>query len=211
MKSPICVYVDNSNIFHEGQRYAEEQKDEDRYAFRIHFPRFIDLITAKNHAAEFVWGGSTPPTSDEVWSRLESSGIKPVLIPRSTSGENETVDHKIQLQMYRHAKKYKLSPGTMVVCTGDGKGYDVEEGFLYDLEGFVQDGWQVRVVSWTHACGRRLKSFAEEKGRFIALENHYEDVTFIAGGRSAGKSVAKAANAVIGPDMAAMLKSAIKK
>ena len=166
MKSPICVYVDNSNIFHEGQRYAEEQKSEDRYAFRIHFPRFIDLITAKEHAAEFVWGGSTPPTSDEVWARLETSGIKPVLIPRSTSGENETVDHKIQLQMYRHAKKYKASPGTMVVCTGDGKGYDVEEGFLYDLEGFVEDGWQVRVVSWTHACGPPPQVFRGRKRPF---------------------------------------------
>lgn len=211
MKNPICVYVDNSNIFHEGQRYAAEQKCEDRFAFRIHFPRFIDLITKKESTSEFVWGGSTPPSTDEVWSRIKSHGIKPTLIPRASSGENETVDHKIQLQMYRHAKKYRASPGTMVVCTGDGKGYDDEEGFLYDLEGFVDEGWQVRVVSWTHACGRSLKSFAEKKGRFIALENHYDDVTFIAGGRNAGQSVPKVANAVIGTDLAAKLKSALKK
>lgn len=39
----VCLYVDNSNIFHEGQRYAEEYDHEDRYAFRIHFAHFLYL------------------------------------------------------------------------------------------------------------------------------------------------------------------------
>ncbi len=76
MKDPVCVYVDNSNIFHEGQRFADEQKKEDRYAFRIHFARFIDLVTGSQSAAEIVWGGSTPPSTDEVWGHLSASGIK---------------------------------------------------------------------------------------------------------------------------------------
>ena len=67
----------------------------------------------------------------------------------------------------------------MVLGTGDGKGYRNNEGFLFDLEGFIEDGWNVEVLSWTHSCHRRLKQLAEEKGRFIPLERHYNSITFI--------------------------------
>lgn len=184
MKTPLCVYVDNSNIFHEGQRFSQEQRSEDRRMFRIHFGRFIELVTESQPTTEIVWGGSTPPSTDDVWANLSRKGIAPHLIPRSATGENETVDNLVQLQMHRHARKYRDSPGTMVVCTGDGKGYDEEEGFLFDVEGFVKDGWLVKVVSWTHSCSARLKAFAQQYGEFVALENHYDDVTFIQGGRS---------------------------
>ncbi|HEX8131311.1 MAG TPA: hypothetical protein VF527_19585, partial [Pyrinomonadaceae bacterium] len=102
MDSPICLYVDNSNIFHEGQRYAEERVGEDRYAFRIHFAHFLYLAARGRRFDEVVWGGSIPPPTDAVWQQLGNRGINPALIPRSESGENETVDHAIQLQMYRH-------------------------------------------------------------------------------------------------------------
>lgn len=212
MKSPVCVYVDNSNIFHEGQRFASEQRGEDRYAFRIHFARFIDLVTGSQAAQEIVWGGSTPPTTDDVWRRLGERGIKPHLIPRSPSGENETVDHIVQLQMYRHASKYAATPGTMVVCTGDGKGYDNEEGFLFDVEGFVKAGWELRVVSWTHSCSARLKGFAEQNGKFIALEEHYDEVTFLQGGRRAGAPRTQmSGDDSVESALAAKLKAAFKK
>jgi hypothetical protein len=153
MKNPVCVYVDNSNIFHEGQRFAGETKGEDRYAFRIHFARFIDLVTDSQAAQEIVWGGSTPPTTDDVWRRLGERGIKPFLIPRATSGENETVDHIIQLQMYRHARKYGATPGTMVVCTGDGKGTTTRKDFSSMLRVLLRrDGNCESSAGRTHAA-----------------------------------------------------------
>ncbi|GAB5098164.1 hypothetical protein YK56LOC_38800 [Caballeronia sp. HLA56] len=102
----------------------------------------------------------------------------------------------------------------MVVCTGDGKGYDNEEGFLFDVEGFVKAGWQLRVVSWTHSCSARLKDFADQNGKFIALEDHYGDVTFLQGGRRAGQAQAQAQVASNGPSgsvLAEKLKAALNK
>lgn len=178
MNKPICLYVDNSNIFHAGQDYAEKA-GEDRYAFRIHFENFVNLATENNPPNEVIWGGSVPPPTDAVWVTLKTQAINPILIPRSDSGENETVDHSIQLNMYRYAKKYRSTPGTIVLCTGDGKGYYNEEGFLFDVEGFVADGWKIKVLSWTHSCHRKLKEFAEQQGSFIPLENYYNSITFI--------------------------------
>ena len=179
----VCVYVDNSNIFHEGQRFVEEVKGESRANFRIYFKNFIKLVVAGRKVEELVWAGSIPPGNDDLWGYLEDIGIKPDLIPRADSGENETVDHKIQLRMHRHARKHKASPGTIVLATGDGKGYFKEEGFLYDMEGFIEDGWKIEVVSWNHSCHGELKKFAFARGKYIKLDDFYEKISFIKGGR----------------------------
>lgn len=182
---PLCLYVDNSNIFHEGQRYAQQTKGEDRQAFRIQFANFLNVATLSDRPDELVWGGSTPPPTDSIWEKLRQSGVEPELIDRASSGENETVDHLIQLRMHRHARKYRTAPGAIVLATGDGKGYHNEEGFLYDIEGFVEDGWSLRLLSWSHACHRKLKAFAEQHGTFVPLEDYYANITFIQGGRRA--------------------------
>lgn len=97
MAKPVCLYVDNSNIFHEGQRYAEEYAHEERHALRIHFAHFLYLAKRGRKLDEVVWGGSVPPPSDKVWQCLREGNIDPVLIERAESGENETVDNAIQL------------------------------------------------------------------------------------------------------------------
>ncbi len=180
----VCIYVDNSNIFHEGQRFAE-LRGEDRYRFRIYFGGFLELATRSRLIREVVWGGSIPTPNDSVWQRLRALNVDPFLIPRSETGENDTVDHRIQLCMFRHARKYRGCPGTIVLCTGDGKGYLREEGFLYDLEGHAQDGWRIEVLSWTHCCHPKLREFAKRRGRFIPLDHYYDAITFIEGGRRA--------------------------
>lgn len=180
----VCYYVDNSNIFHEGQRYAEDKMGEDRHAFRIYFRNFVQLAVQDRPLREVVWGGSVPPPDDSVWTYLKDDlGIEPDLLNRANGGEQETVDHLLQLRMHRHVRKHRNSPGTIVLATGDGKGYYQEEGFLYDVENFVQDGWAIELLSWEHSCHRRLREFVENHGTFISLDQYYDQITFIKGGR----------------------------
>ena len=180
----ICYYVDNSNIFHEGQRYAKQTAGESRSDFRIYFPNFVSLCLKGRKPSEVVWGGSIPPPDDSVWTYLrEELGIKPELLERTASGEQETVDHLIQLRMHRHVRKYRQTPGTIILATGDGKGYDQEDGFLYDVEGFVADGWKIELLSWEHSCNRRLRTFAERHGQFVPLDKYYNQISFIRNGR----------------------------
>ena len=183
MSDDVFFYVDNSNVFHEGQRFAEARKGEDRIKFRLYFKNLMKLAAGGRTVKEVVWGGSIPPGNDDLWSYLEGLGVKPDLIPRSNSGENETVDHLLQLRMYRNARKYKNSPGTIVLGTGDGKGYFKEEGFLYDLEGFLESGWKIEVLSWEHSCHKELRKFAEVNGRFVKLDDYYEKISFVKDGR----------------------------
>jgi hypothetical protein len=46
-------------------------------------------------------------------------------------------------------------------------------------------GWAVEVLSWRGACSRHLRQFADEHGVFVALDDYYEAITFLAAGRRA--------------------------
>lgn len=70
-----------------------------------------------------------------------------------------------------------------LLATGDGKGYYQDDGFLYDVEMFVQDGWGIELLSWEHSCNRMLRVFAEKHGKFISLDTNYDKISFIKGGR----------------------------
>jgi hypothetical protein len=183
MKRPVCIYIDNSNIYIGGQWLAR-RRGEDSRLFRISFKNFLLLITnGTNRFDEIVWGGSIFKGSALAWQRIQRSGIEPLLIPRALNGENETVDQAIQLVMYRNARKYRHRPGTIILCTGDGSGFREGKGFLYDVSGFIDDGWELVLYSWDHICNRRLRQFAKRYGRYIDLNKYYYHITYIKGGR----------------------------
>lgn len=185
MKKPVCIYVDDSNIYIGAQTVAA-QHHEDPHAMRLAFDHFLYLITKGSlEFDELVWGGSMPPETEGVWDSIRKQGIEPELIPRKEGGEYNTVDQAIQLMMYRHARKYRDAPGTIVLCTGDGAGYHHEKGFLYDVTGFIEDGWDIVLYSWDIICHKQLKQFAREHGEYVKLEDYYKSVTFIKHGRHA--------------------------
>jgi hypothetical protein len=68
--------------------------------------------------------------------------------------------------------------------TGDGAGYDTGVGFHADMERMFEAGWGIEVISWRDHCRRALREWAAEKGVFVALDDHYEYVTFLEGIRS---------------------------
>jgi hypothetical protein len=148
-KRPVCIYVDNSNIYISGQEIAAS-KGEDKHKFRIDFRNFLLLLTQGTLLfEEMTWGGSGSESALEVLEKLKQHGADVQFLPRSEHPEHETVDAFIQLTMYRQARKYRQQPGTMILCSGDGKGFAGESGFLYDLAGFKEDGWDIEVYSWT--------------------------------------------------------------
>ena len=178
-KRPVCIYVDNSNIYIGGQETAKHRK-ENSQALRIAFNNFLFLITHGDmEFDEMVWAGSGTIDHQEIFKSIVEKGIDLQLIPRGENGENETVYQAIQLSMYRHHRKYKDNPGTIVLCTGDGKGFSEEKGFLYDVKGFTEDGWKLNLYSWDSICHHGLKHFARHHGHYIPLEHYYDAITFI--------------------------------
>ncbi len=67
----VLIYWDNSNIFHEAQRLAEEQEDglDARYRVRIHFANLLRLAHADRPVQKAVAAGSLPPEMRQLWNR----------------------------------------------------------------------------------------------------------------------------------------------
>lgn len=180
----VFVYWDDSNIFHEAQRLAEDRNGggpNARYRVRIHFDNMLRLAHADRPLAKAVAAGSVPPEIRFLWNRLENKGVKVKLFDRGSRGQGEqgVPDQTLQLDMLKDGRINKKEPGIAVLLTGDGAGYTSGEGFHTALELMHEDGWQVEVLSWAHACNKRMREWAEENGVFVALDDYYDSITFL--------------------------------
>lgn len=177
----VFIYWDNSNIFISAQQVAEEREGPDaRYRLRIHFRNLLTLARGGRPIEHAMAVGSIPPELRHVWNRLEDEGVGVQLFERGAMGGREqAVDHALQTAMLRDGYDYNGNPGIAVLLTGDGAGFYDGSGFHADLERMHSRGWEIEVLSWQHSCNTRMKKWAEENGRFVALDDYYESVTFL--------------------------------
>ncbi len=179
----VFIYWDNSNIFHEAQRLAEEGAEgaNARYRVRINFDNLLRLANADRPMERAIAAGSVPPELRQLWNRMESNGVEVQLFDRGSPerGEQEMPDRLLQLRMLEDALDFNGDPGIVVLLTGDGAGYLEGAGFHSTLERMHRRGWRVEILSWAHSCNQRMRRWAEENGVFVALDEFYEAITFL--------------------------------
>lgn len=183
-RDKVFIYWDNSNIFYEAQRFAEDRDEGPgaRWRVRINFDNMLRLAHADRVVEKAVAVGSVPPEMEQLWNRMENKGIEVRLFDRGSvnRGEQEMPDRILQLQMLEDGFDHNGDPGIVVLLTGDGAGYYKGAGFHRTIERLHGRGWKVETLSWRHACNRRMREWAENEGVFIALDDYYEAITFMA-------------------------------
>ncbi len=179
----VFVYWDNSNIFHEAQRLAEERdKGPDaRYRVRVHFDNLLRLAHADRPMERAYAAGSVPPEMRQLWNRLANQGVEVAVYDRGSPerGGQEVPDQVLQLRMLEDALDYNGDPGIVVLLTGDGAGYLGGVGFHRTLERMHKHGWRVEILSWAYPCNPQMHKWAEANGLFISLDDFYEAITFL--------------------------------
>lgn len=179
----VFIYWDNSNIFIEARRLAEELDSgpDARYRVRIHFANMLRLAHADRTMERAVAAGSVPPEMRQLWNSLEDKGVKVKLFDRGSPerGEQQMPDHWLQLRMLEDALDYNGNPGIVVLLTGDGAGYHEGSGFHSALERMHKRGWRVEILSWAHSCNPRMRIWAQTNGVFVPLDDFYHSVTFL--------------------------------
>ena len=191
----VYIYWDNSNIFYEVQRLAEEQNSTlgVRDRVRINFDNLLCLAQADREMGRLIAAGSVPPEMKQLWKRMENKGVEVELFDRivERNGGRETPDRFLQLRMLENGIDNIDTPGIVVLLTGDGDSdgaeYSQGYGFHSTLELLHKRGWQVEVLSWVHDCNRRMRKWAEENGTFIALDDFYDSITFLESSRPGHK------------------------
>ncbi len=179
----VFVYWDNSNIFHEAQRFALERDEgpHARYRVRINFENILRLAQADRPLKKALAVGSVPPELRQLWNRLDNLGVDVRLFDRGEPGRGEQnmPDRVLQLRMLEDALDYNGDPGIATLLTGDGAGYQEGAGFHSTLERMHNRGWRVEILSWAHSCNQRMRRWAEEHGIFVPLDDFYESITFM--------------------------------
>ncbi len=179
----VFIYWDNSNVFHEAQRLAEERNGTPgaRYLVRVHFDALMRLAHADRPVEKAVAAGSVPPPMRQLWNRLEASGVQVRLFERGGVGgtEQDMPDYYLQKRMMEDGFDYLDDPGIVVLLTGDGAGYLDGAGFHAALERLHKRGWRIEILSWANSCNQRMRRWAEENGVFVALDDFYESITFL--------------------------------
>lgn len=184
----ICIFWDNSNIYIGAQDVAKGRDGATvGRDVRIHFDNLYELARAGRTIVSGVCVGSLPPELQDLWKKLRSVGVELELFERGQeTGKEQAVDQALQVHMLRAIVDQE--PGTAVLLTGDGAGSYEGKGFFSDLKRMKSKGWKVEVLSWDGACHPLLKAWAQENGIFVALDDHYESVTYIKGLRVAKKN-----------------------
>jgi hypothetical protein len=178
--SGVFVFWDNSNIFISAQSVAEDKEGvAARRTVRISFDRLLRLARVERKLEYAIAVGSVPPELRHVWNRLENTGVRVELFERGTeSGGEQGVDQALQVHMLRTAFDYNGDVGTVVLLTGDGKGFLDGVGFHADLERMHKRGWKIEVLAWESTCNKRMKQWVQSVGVFVALEDFYDSITF---------------------------------
>lgn len=173
----IFVYVDNSNVWIEGQRVSAVARD-----------LAPDIVTAMtDHVLDTSWSydfgrlyglacpddqligrsalfGSRPPPNDSLWHRAEDEGFEVFVHDRNAANREKKVDVHIATTMTEDSYEYmKPERDVAILVAGDGD-------YVPVIQSLQRRGIPVRCMFWAHAS-RELRETCSE---FFDLNPHLE-------------------------------------
>jgi hypothetical protein len=94
------LYLDNSNVFIEGQRVAAAKRAGSRLtaeldkSYRLDFGKLIEITCGfEADVGKLLFYGSEPPPTDSVWRAAEEHGFKKNIFQRSKHNKEKMVDN----------------------------------------------------------------------------------------------------------------------
>lgn len=177
----LFAYVDNSNVWIEGQRIQAVKQGLARDAYdamnrkiiapwSYDFGRLYQLVCPLGmKVGRSILVGSRPPPNDSVWERARSEGFQVEVFGRNAANKEKQVDSSIVTTMmedsYEHMKADRSDMAVLVAGDGD---------YVPNVRSLQKRGLQVRVVFWKHATSRELRETADE---FVELDQHFDWLT----------------------------------
>ncbi len=170
------VYVDNSNVFIEGQRvsaiskgmaldaYDAMKNGTLDYSYRMDFGKLYEFLLGhdSSQVGRAVLFGSRPPANDSFWSMPRRAGFEVKLEDRNVSNKEKKIDTGIVAAMMRDAyTKTNKETDVLTLVSGDGD-------YVPAVQQLKDDGFEVKVAFWSHAS-RELKAVCSE---FISLDSY---------------------------------------
>jgi NYN domain len=166
----VHLFIDDSNIFIEGQRTARDRDPEDataRARFRIDYGRLLEWITENRKLASVYLVGSEPPKVDTFWKVLPKKGIDaPKVFPRQ-GGREKGVDHDLVAEMVETSILSEKKDAVIALVAGDGD-------YRSTLDRLTRKGWQLEVYFWSSGCSPLIRNTPW----YVNLDPHFREFCF---------------------------------
>ena len=174
------TYVDNSNVYIEGQRVSAVARGLARNIFDAMNNDILDhswnISYGKLHAivcgnpkeigAANLWG--SPPPGDTFWETVKSHGFRVKTFDKSADGKEKKVDVGIAHRMTKDAYTViDRNDSALTLVSGD-------KDFVPVVEDLKAEGFVVVVAFWAHAA----KELRDAATAFFDLNPHLQDLTW---------------------------------
>lgn len=179
------LYLDNSNVFIEGQRVFAARKDPDKKLtksldkdYRLDFGKLIEITCGYNtDLGKLMFYGSEPPPTDSVWRAAKQYGFQNKIFQRSKHNKEKMVDTQLTVDLMKDIFT-ELSPATdrIIIVAGDAD-------YVPAIAMAREKGFYVKVAFWQHASAAIKKAASE----FQPLNGHLRDLTHVRHGVAAGR------------------------
>jgi NYN domain len=181
----IHIYIDNSNLWIQGQKTYAEKKGLDVSfdpTWRFDAGRVKDILTKKsrlgddeiNFNVKVELYGSTPPPVDTVWEAIESHDVTVNTFARSTwTGREKQVDQRIAVDSASQAAddQHGGIRSEFMLVSGDSD-------LLPAVEAIVKRGFPVHIWSWENCLASVYKQQKEELIQVHFLDDYLEAIGF---------------------------------
>lgn len=173
------IYVDNSNVFIEGQRASAVSQEmalsiydamQNRILdtnYRISFGKLYEFIAGidRDEISRAMLFGSRPPANDAIWDMAKKAGFEVITEERNAANKEKKIDTGIVTAMTRDAYRNAQEGDVFTIVSGDSD-------YVPTVETLRNDGFQVDVVFWEHAA----RELIEACSNFIPLNPHLNEL-----------------------------------
>jgi len=171
------IYIDNSNVFIEGQRvaavnggYALDMDDAQRRGifyggYRLDFGKLYNFLTRNGdpEIKRVALFGSRPPPNDSLWEIAKRKGFEPIIEDRSPSNREKKIDTGIVVAMMEDAyKRADKVADSFTLVAGDSD-------YVPAVRALIESGFTVNITFWRHAS----RELQRTGSKFIDMDPHF--------------------------------------
>jgi len=164
-----AVFIDNSNIFIEGQKYYARHLNlrvpQDPRC-RIDIGNLLDLaVDGRTLCYEKLYG-SEPPAQDKVWRKIREKGLEVEVFKKNFKGKEKEVDTAMTADAVSYALESHARKHTVIIIAGDRDYCPLVNKLLAKKR-----EWTIELVAFQHSISPQMKNIKSENFEIKTLES----------------------------------------
>ena len=177
-----CVmFIDDSNIFIEGQKYYARclrlRVPQDPRC-RIDIGKLVNLVLRGRILLHGSLYGSEPPALDSVWRKICERGLNVEVFKKNFKGKEKEVDAAMSIDAIAYALESPARKHTVIIIAGDRDYCPLVRKLLRKKR-----EWKVELVAFQNSISPQMKAIKSANFEIITLESllreHIDSCCFI--------------------------------